>query len=52
MSAAAFWEQTRPQMYVMTEAEKFAEFLEGLNLQVPQLYRVLGFERAAGHDAG
>ena len=43
---AAFWEKTPPQFYATTEAEKFAEFLEGLNLRVPHLGRVLAFERA------
>ncbi len=42
----AFWEQTPPQMYATTEAEKFAGFLERLNLRVPHLAEVLSFERA------
>jgi uncharacterized protein len=42
----AFWERTPPQMYASTEAEKFGDFLESLNLQVPHLAKILAFERA------
>jgi hypothetical protein len=43
---AAFWEQVPPQFYATTEAEKFADFLARLDLKVPQLAKVLAFERA------
>jgi hypothetical protein len=43
---SAFWERVPPQFYATTEAEKFAEFLESLDLRVPHLSRVLAFERA------
>ena len=42
----AFWEEVPPQFYATTEAEKFAGFLDRLDLQVPQLSKVLAFERA------
>jgi uncharacterized protein (UPF0276 family) len=42
----AFWEETPPQMYATTEAEAFAAFLDRLNLKIPQLAKVLAFERA------
>jgi uncharacterized protein len=40
-----FWSKTPPQQYGSTEAEAFAEYLVALNLQVPQLNKVLEFER-------
>lgn len=43
---AAFWERVPPQFYATTEAEKFADFLESIDLRVPHLAKVLAFERA------
>ncbi len=41
-----FWERVPPQLYATAEAEKFAEFLDELDLKVPQLGKVLAFEKA------
>jgi uncharacterized protein (UPF0276 family) len=42
-----YWSKTPPQMYASVEAEAFACYLEALNLKVPQLAKLLDFERAA-----
>src|SRR5258708_19087790 len=41
-----FWSRIPPQMYAFSEAEQFADYLENLDLQVPQLSKILEFERA------
>lgn len=41
-----FWSKIPPQQFASTEAEKFADYLEALDLKVPQLGKVLEFERA------
>jgi uncharacterized protein len=41
-----FWSQTPPQLFASSEAEAFATYLEELDLKVPQLNKVLEFERA------
>jgi hypothetical protein len=43
---SAYWEATPPQMYASLEADAFAEHLSRLELAVPHLAEVLGFERA------
>lgn len=43
---ADFWAKTPPQLFASTEAEAFARYLEALNLKVPQLAKILEFERA------
>lgn len=42
-----FWSRSTPGMYANIEAEAFAEYLAGLDLQVPHLSEILAFERAA-----
>jgi uncharacterized protein len=41
-----FWSKTSPRLFASTEAEAFAAYLEALALKVPQLTKVLEFERA------
>jgi uncharacterized protein len=41
-----FWSQTPPHQYASTEAEAFAGFLKAKNLRIPQLLKILEFERA------
>jgi len=41
-----FWAKTPPQPFASSEATAFADYLEALNLKVPQLAKVLQFERA------
>ena len=41
-----FWSKTPPQLFAASEAKAFAAYLEGLDLKVPQLNKVLEFERA------
>jgi uncharacterized protein len=41
-----FWSKTSPQLFASSEAEAFAAYLETLDLRVPQLAKVLEFERA------
>lgn len=43
---ADFWSKTPPHQFAMTEAEAFAEYLIAIDLQLPQLLKVLEFERA------
>ena len=43
---ADFWSKTPPQQFASSEAEAFAVYLEALDLKVPQLAKVLEFERA------
>ena len=42
-----FWSKTPPQLFASSEAKDFTTFLEALDLKVPQLSKVLEFERAA-----
>lgn len=41
-----FWSKTPPQQFASSEADAFAEYLVALDLKVPQLAKVLEFERA------
>lgn len=41
-----FWEKHPPELYASDEGEKFADYLEKLDLKVPQLAKLLEFERA------
>lgn len=41
-----FWSKNPPHQFAASEAEAFASYLEALSLKVPQLARVLEFERA------
>jgi hypothetical protein len=41
-----FWSKTPPQLFASSEAQAFATYLEALDLKVPQLKKVLEFERA------
>lgn len=41
-----YWAKTPPQMYATLEAEAFARHLEGLDLKVPHLAKLIEFERA------
>lgn len=41
-----FWKRTPPQPFASAEAEAFAEYLNALDLQIPQLAKILEFERA------
>jgi uncharacterized protein len=43
---ADYWSNVTPQMYGTLEADAFADYLERIDLQVPQLAKVLAFERA------
>lgn len=43
---ADYWSKVPPQMYGALEADAFAEYLVGLDLQVPYLAKVLEFEQA------
>lgn len=42
----AFWSAEPPRMFASSEAEAFAEFLSGRNLEIPLLPDVLAYERA------
>jgi hypothetical protein len=42
-----YWAKTPPQIYATLEAEAFARHLEGLDLKVPHLAKLIEFERAA-----
>ena len=42
----AYWSSVTPKMYASSEADSFAQYLKGLDLQVPQLARILEFEQA------
>jgi uncharacterized protein len=44
---ADFWSKTPPQQFAMSEADAFAEYLIAMNFKVPQLFKILEFERAA-----
>jgi uncharacterized protein len=41
-----FWSKTPPQLFAASEAKAFATYLDALDLKVPQLNKVLEFERA------
>lgn len=41
-----FWLKTPPQLYASSEAEGFAGYLVALDLKVPQLVKIIEFERA------
>jgi len=41
-----FWAKTPPQQFASLEAEAFADYLVALDLKVPQLGKILEFERA------
>lgn len=41
-----FWTKTSPKQFASTEAKAFADYLEVLDLKVPQLDKVLAFDRA------
>ncbi len=41
-----FWSKTPPQQFASSEAEAFSDYLVALDLKVPQLAKVLEFERA------
>jgi len=41
-----FWSKTPPQLFASSEAEAFAAYLDALDLKVPQLTKILEFERA------
>ncbi len=41
-----FWSKTPPQQFASLEAEAFADYLVALDLKVPQLAKILEFERA------
>ena len=41
-----FWSKTPPQQYASSEADAFANYLVALDLKVPQLAKILEFERA------
>jgi uncharacterized protein (UPF0276 family) len=41
-----FWSKTTPQLFASSEAESFARYLEALDLKLPQLNKVLEFERS------
>lgn len=41
-----FWQRTPPQPFASAEAEAFAAYLSALDLKVPQLAKILEFERA------
>ena len=43
---ADFWLKMPPQQFASSKAETFAAYLEALDLKVPQLAKVLEFERA------
>jgi uncharacterized protein (UPF0276 family) len=42
----AYWSSVTPKMYASSEADSFAQYLKGLDLQVPHLARILEFEQA------
>jgi uncharacterized protein (UPF0276 family) len=42
-----YWSRTPPRMYANVEAEAFAEYLQGLDLKLPMLGKILEFEQAA-----
>jgi uncharacterized protein (UPF0276 family) len=41
-----FWSKTTPQLFASSEAQAFATYLEALELNLPQLNKVLEFERS------
>jgi uncharacterized protein (UPF0276 family) len=41
-----FWSKTPPQQFASSEAEAFADYLVALDLKIPQLAKILEFERA------
>jgi len=41
-----FWSKTPPQQFASSEAEAFAMCLESIDLKLPQLAKILEFERA------
>ena len=41
-----FWSKTPPHQYAVTEAEAFAAYLKAKNVRIPQLFKILEFERA------
>ncbi len=41
-----FWSKTPPQQFASSEAEAFANYLVALDLKIPQLAKILEFERA------
>jgi len=41
-----FWSKTPPQQFASSEAEAFAMYLESVDLKLPQLAKILEFERA------
>ena len=41
-----YWAKVPPRMFACSEAEAFADYLEALDLKVPQLAEILKFERA------
>lgn len=43
---ADFWSKIPPQQFGSSEAEAFADYLQALDVKVPQLTKVLEFERA------
>jgi uncharacterized protein (UPF0276 family) len=43
---ADFWSKTPPHQFALAEAEAFAEYLIAIDLKLPQLLKVLEFERA------
>jgi uncharacterized protein (UPF0276 family) len=43
---ADFWSRSTPKQFASAEAEAFADYLEALDLGVPQLAGVLAFDRA------
>ena len=42
-----FWSQHPPQQYAAVEAEAFIDYLRSKNMRLPQLAKVLEFEKAA-----
>ena len=43
---ADYWSKFPPQVYASLEADLFAQYLEALHLKVPQLAKILEFERS------
>jgi len=41
-----YWSKHTPQLYASSEALQFADYLEGINLRVPALNRILAYEKA------
>jgi hypothetical protein len=48
---ADFFATRPPEMFALAEAEAFADYLSGLDLHVPHLRSVVGFELAVQHAA-